>query len=159
MIFKNQGCALRFRQTIFNQRQIQILVAAVKFIADDGVANVREVDADLMLAAGARNDSQQREIFFFARKSPPDKKFRLRRRAAGTHAIFDDDAAGFILAERRVNQAVVFAQMAVDDGQIFFFNRAAFENFSQLTCDNGIFRDDDHAARFAVETIDQMWFR
>ena len=46
--------------------------------------------------------------------------------------------------------------VAVDDGQIFFFDGAAFENFSQLAGGRGIFCDDDHAAGFAVEAVDEM---
>jgi hypothetical protein len=46
------GALLR-RQTVLDQRQIQILVATVEFIADDGMAEMGEVDADLMFAAGA----------------------------------------------------------------------------------------------------------
>ena len=53
-------CAVR--QAVFDQREIQILVAAVKFVADDGMAEVREVDADLMLAAGARDDARAGKI-------------------------------------------------------------------------------------------------
>ena len=70
-----------------------------------------------------------------------DPKFRLRRRAVGADAIFDGDAAVLVLAERRVNQAVILAHMAVDDGEIFFFNGAAFQNFSKFAGNGGIFRD------------------
>ena len=52
------GALLR-RQTVLDQRQIQILVATVKFVADDGMAEVGEVDADLMFAAGAGSHSKQ----------------------------------------------------------------------------------------------------
>ena len=120
------------------------------------MAEVCEVDADLMFAAGMRHDSQQRKSSFNALKFLPDPKFRLRRRAVGTHAIFDGDDTVFIFAERRVNQTVIVAQVAVDDGEIFFFNGAAFQNFPKFTRNIGIFRHDDHAAGFAVETVDQM---
>ena len=60
MVFKNQPGALRFGQTSLDEGQITILVAAVKFVADDGVAEMREVDADLMFATGLGNDSQKR---------------------------------------------------------------------------------------------------
>jgi hypothetical protein len=80
----------------------------------------------------------------------------LRRRAIGAHAIFHGDEAGFIPAERRVNQAVLFAHPAVDDGEIFFFHGAAFEDFSEFAGDSGIFCEEDHAAGFAVEAVDEM---
>jgi hypothetical protein len=56
VVCKNQFRALRFVQTIFDERHIYILVAAVKFVADDGMAEVREMDADLMFAPGARKN-------------------------------------------------------------------------------------------------------
>ncbi len=46
--------------------------------------------------------------------------------------------------------------MAVDNGEIFFFNGAAFKNFSQFAGDVGIFGDDDDAAGLAVEPVDEM---
>ena len=75
-----------------------------------------------------------------------DPKFRLRRRAVGADAIFDGDPAGLVFAERRVNEAVIFAHMAVDDGEIFLFDGAAFQNFPKFARDDGIFGDDDDAA-------------
>ena len=61
VIFKNQPDALLVRQTVLDEGEIEILVPAVKFVADDGMAEVREVDADLMLAAGAGQDAEQGE--------------------------------------------------------------------------------------------------
>ena len=61
LVRQNEPGKLLRRQAIFDQRQIQILVAAVKFVADDGMAEVGEVDADLMFAAGAGNEAKQRK--------------------------------------------------------------------------------------------------
>jgi hypothetical protein len=133
-----------------------MLVATVKLVADDGVAEMREVDADLMFATGARNDPQQRKISFRARKFLFDPESGLRWRAVGADAILDGDTAVFVLAERNVNQAVILAHMAVDNGQIFLLDGATLQNFSQFTGGFGIFCDDDNAAGFAVEPVDQM---
>ena len=67
--------------------------------------------------------------------------------------------AGFVFAQRRVNQTMLLAHMAVDDGEIFFFNGAAFQNFSEFAGDFGIFCDHNDAAGFAVETVHQMRLR
>ena len=61
LIWQNKPGVLLRRQAIFDQRQIQVLVAAVQFIADDGMAEVGEVDADLMFAAGAGDEAKQAE--------------------------------------------------------------------------------------------------
>ena len=61
LVRQNEPGALLRRQAVFDQRQIQILVAAIKFVADDGMAEMGEVDADLMFAAGAGNQAKQAE--------------------------------------------------------------------------------------------------
>lgn len=118
-----------------------------------------------MFASGARHDAEQGKSrgskvegreWDRPRKSAFDKKSGLCRRATGPHAIFHGDAAVFIPAQRRVNDAVVLAHVAVDDGKVFFFDRAAFQNFSECAGGCGIFCNDDHAAGFAVEAIDEV---
>ena len=61
LVRQNEPGALLIGQAIFNQRQVQVLVAAVQFVANDGVAEVGEVDADLMFAAGAGDEGKQAE--------------------------------------------------------------------------------------------------
>ena len=219
VIRQNEPGALCGGQTILDERQIQILVAAVEFVADDGMAKVGEVDADLVLATGAGDEAKQgkrgwsrlrcasprqgmenggwshltsafaklrrdkptlspasgrerelsadvtrkfviphffiiREVAF--RKSSLDPIFGLGGRAVGADAVLDGDAAAFVLAERRVNQPVVVADVAVDDGEVFLLDGAGFPDFAQLAGGFGIFGDDDNAAGFAVEAVDQM---
>jgi hypothetical protein len=186
LVLKNQDGSLFRRQAVLDERQIHILVAAIKFVADDRMADVREMDADLVFATGMRAQAQKREwkiedggwigsssFSFFVLgvwksrtrmrrrtiKSAPDPKFRLRRRAIGADAIFDGDDAAFIPAERRVNRPLLYRDMAVNNGQIFFLNGAAFDDFSELAGGFGIFCNQDNAAGFAVEPVDQMGLR
>ena len=53
------GALLR-RQAVFDQRQIEVLVTTVQLVADDGVAEVGEVDANLVFAAGKGDYTQER---------------------------------------------------------------------------------------------------
>lgn len=46
--------------------------------------------------------------------------------------------------------------MAVNDCPIFFFYGAGFPDFSEFTGGFRIFGDDDNAAGFAVEAIDEV---
>jgi hypothetical protein len=89
-------------------------------------------------------------------ETPFDPKFGLGGRAVGPDAILDGNAAVFVLAEGRVNQSVVVTHVAVDDGEVFFLDGAGFPDFSQLAGNSGIFGDDDDAAGFAVEAVDEM---
>ena len=77
-------------------------------------------------------------------------------RAVGTHAVFDGDLAVLIPAERRINQAVVVADVAVNDGEVFLLDGAGFPDFAEFAGGFGIFGDDDDAAGFAVEAVDEM---
>ena len=43
----------------FDEGEIQIRVAAINLVADDGMAEVGEVEADLMFAAGDRFEAQK----------------------------------------------------------------------------------------------------
>lgn len=55
MVVEDQPCALRIGKTVLRERQIAVFVMAVKFIADNGMAKVGKVDAELMFAAGVRD--------------------------------------------------------------------------------------------------------
>ncbi len=83
-----------------------------------------------------------------------DPEFGLGGRAVGADAVFDGDDAALVFAERRVNQAVVVADVAVDDGEVFFLDGAGFPDFAEFAGGFGIFGDDNDAAGFAVEAVD-----
>jgi hypothetical protein len=168
VVCKNQAGALRPGQAAFDEGQITFLVAAVNLVADDGMAEVREVDAELVFAAGAGNEAEQGKrgwrIKTARRDARPtnggnkpvlDEKIRLRGRAIGADAILDGDAAVFVPAERGVNGPLLRRHVAVDNGEVFLRDRAALEHFSQLAGGPGIFRDQNHAAGFAVKAVDE----
>ena len=85
-----------------------------------------------------------------------DPKFSLGGCAVGTHAVLDGNNAALVLAEGRINQAVVVANVAVDDGEVFLLDGAGFPDFAEFAGDFGIFCDDDDAAGFPVEAVDEM---
>ena len=94
-----------------------------------------------------------REVSF--RESPLDPIFGLGERAVGADAVLDGDAAALVPAERRVNQPVVIAHAAVNDGEVFLLDGAGFPDFAQFAGGFGIFGDEDDAAGFAVEAVDE----
>ena len=96
------------------------------------------------------------EISFRPGKSSLNPKLRLRRRAVGAHAILDGDAAGLIFAQWCVNDPLLRHDMAVGDGEVFFFNGPVFKKFPQFASDDGIFCDDDDPAGFPVEPVDEV---
>ena len=59
VILKNQPGALRSGEPTFDKRQITIFVPTVELVADNGMSEVREVDADLMFATSAGEEAQK----------------------------------------------------------------------------------------------------
>ena len=61
VVRQNEPGALVIGQPVFHEREIEIGIAAIDLIAHDGMAEVREVQADLMFAAGERANAKERE--------------------------------------------------------------------------------------------------
>jgi hypothetical protein len=156
LIRQDQASALFVGETILREREVEVFVTAVEFVADDGMAEGREVDADLMLAAGMRQDPHQGEILAIALEAAFHEEIGVGLGAVGTNAIFDHDLTRFILAERERDGAMFHRHGAVDDGEVFFLDRAFLEQLADLTRRRAIARRDGHATGFAIEAIDQM---
>jgi len=121
------------------------------------MANVREVNADLMLATRPRQEPQQGK-FFSVRpgKSTFHEIFRLRRQAVGANTILNRHAACLIPAQRGINHTALLADMPTNDRQIFLLHLAAFPEHAQFPRDAVSFCREHHAAGLAIEAIDQM---
>lgn len=157
VVRENQAALLPLRQPARDKIEVEPLVAAVDLVANEGMAQVRQVNAELVFAAGERKEAQQSETTSGFREAADDDELRLRRRTIGAHAIHDRYTTLFVLAKRRVNQTAAFAQMAVNDGEVFFLDCPALEDSSQFT---GGFRglgDEHDPAGFAVEPVDKAW--
>ena len=115
---KDQLLTLRGGESVFHQRQIKVFIPAVEFVANNGVAEVGEMDADLMFAAGMGQHAEKGEISFHAGETALDGKIRFRRRTVRADTVLNRDAAGGVASERLVNHALVRADVAVDDGEI-----------------------------------------
>ena len=165
VVRQDEPGALFAGQPALDQGEIQIGVAAVKLVAHDGMAEVLEMDADLMLASGEGEQAQKREwkmadggwrICGLTQKSFLHEKFRLGGVAVGPHTILDGHHAGVILAERGVHDPLLRHDVAVDDGEIFFLHGAGFPDFAQFPRGDGVFGDEDEAGSLAVKAMDQM---
>src|SRR5436305_1625844 len=114
------------------------------------MSKVREMNADLMLASSAREDTEQRKFSFASREPPLNFKLRLRRRAIAPHAILDRDATVFIFRERCVNDSAIIQNMAMHNREVFLLHAALFPKLPQLARGFIGLRHHRHAAGFAV---------
>ena len=125
--------------------------AAVELVAEDGVADVGQVDADLVGAAGAGQGTDQRiadetlDCFENRDRRPGVRVFAANR------FLF---AVRRVVADRFVDDVPVAIGHAQHDGQIFLFHFARFELGGERVVGLVVFGDDDHAARFAIEPMD-----
>lgn len=85
-----------------------------------------------------------------------DRKLSLRWRAVRSHAILDGNTAAFILAERRVNDAMFRRHVAMNDGEILFFDRAALPNPAQFQRGVIPLGHNRDAAGFTIKAINRM---
>ena len=193
---KKEPRLLLGRQAVFHQGQVQVFIAAVQFVADNRMAEVREMNADLVFPAGVGGYTQERKwkiedggrIHLTPALSPAgggegefpivalspvvtwlsaisrhrsdesafDPELGPGRCAVGPDTILDRHAAGFVPAERRINQAVVVVHVAVGDGQVFLPDSADFPEFAKFAGHGGGFGDENNPAGLAVEAVDQM---
>ena len=83
-----QQLALVLRgQPIFRQRQITVFIGAVKFVADNRMPAISEVDSNLMFSSRDRRDAQERELACLPREPAFDPEFRLRGYAIGPRRL------------------------------------------------------------------------
>ena len=153
LVGQNELGALLGGESAFDEGEVAIFVGAIDFIADDGVAGVGEVDADLVFAAGLRPDVEEGIGLAFAGETLLDGVFGDGGGAVRADAVFDYDGAFFIFAEGTVQNGVIGGGPAVDDGEIFFFDGAGFPTAAEFAGGGGVFGNDDHAAGFAVEPV------
>lgn len=124
--------------------------AAVELVAEDGVADVGQVDADLMGAARAGQGADQR----IAGESLDG--FEDCNGGTGVWVFASNGflfAVGRMVADRFVDNIPVAIGHAEHNGQIFLFYFAGFELGRERVVGLIVFGDDDDAACLAVESM------
>jgi len=92
-------------QAILDQSKVKVLIAAVEFVANDRMADVCQMNADLMLPTGMRTNAENRELGLRRGKirnirasgSSLDPKLCARWCAIGSDAIFDGNEVNLVL--------------------------------------------------------------
>ena len=100
---KDETRALLRLQAILDQGQVEVLVTTIKLVADDRMADVSQVDSDLVFASCLRHDSQERKHSPRALELPHPPILGPGWRAIGPDAILDRHPALLVLAQRRVD--------------------------------------------------------
>ncbi len=147
---------LPFGQSVLRQRQIQIFIPAVKLVADHRMAHCGQMNADLMFPSRFWTHPQKGKLPLRAAKAPFHPELRQGAGAIAANAMFHGDLAAFVLAQRQIDASRILPHRAVDNGQIYLFDGAAFPKFAQLPGGQRAFGSKNHAARFAVEPVDQV---
>ena len=157
VIRKNEKGALGFGETAFDQGEIALLVAAVELIADNRMAVVGKMDADLMLPTVHRMDGKEGEFASVAGENLEPLELRAGRSAIGSDGVLDRDGAGLIATQGRINDARRFGHMTVNNGEIALGHVARLPDSAEFTSRDGVLGDKDEAGGFAVKTVDELW--
>ena len=104
-------------------REGRVAAGAVELVADQRQADVREVGADLVLAAGQRHGLDQA----VAGAAPEHPPARLRRQPARARQHLDRDALARGQRQRLVDQALVVGRGADAHREVALVHLAAFE--------------------------------
>src|ERR1043166_1232226 len=136
--------------------QVQILITSVKFVSDDRMTNMRKMNSNLVFATGQRGDTQQRKISLRPAKPALEGKFRARSRAIWTHSVLNRDLALLIFAKSPIDQTRRCVQMPMHDCQVLLEHIPFFPNATQLHRDGKRFAQENQAAGFAIQSVDQM---
>ena len=153
---EDEALALFVGEAAFYQGEIEGFIAAIDFIAHDGVAHVREVDADLVFATGQQLHFEQGEVALCAGETLQYFVCCLGRCAIRSHAIFDGYDTALIFAQGGVDDAAIRCHMAADDGLVDFADFAAFPLAAELL-GGGIGLGDEHQSTgLAVEAVDEV---
>ena len=156
MVFEDEGFPVGGGELAFDEGEVEVFVGAVEFVADDGMAEVGEVDADLVFASGAGEGLEEGEGFSGAVEAAEDFEVGLGGGAIGAHGVFDGDLAVVILTQGKVGEVLVPGGVAMDDGEVFFADGAALPDAAKVAGGGIGFGDEDEAAGFAVEAVDEV---
>jgi hypothetical protein len=141
----------------FYQRQIGILVTAINLVADDRVARMRQMNADLVFAAGVWLDAEQAEGCAAVTEAVYHLEAGLCRSTVSAHTVPDRDAAAFVLAQGCIDRAASRIDVTMHDGEILLADPALCPEPAQFTRGCIGFGHQDQATGFAVQTVDEVW--
>lgn len=122
---------------------------AIEHIADDGVADVRGVDAQLVRAAGVGDHAQARAVGFEGEDGP------VRKRGLAVDVV--DDLVGAVVdvgAHGDVDGARVAADDAFNEGDVGLVHLAPFELAGEVALGVGVEAEDEEAGGVHVEAVD-----
>lgn len=141
-----------------HESQIDVFVRSINLVSDDGMAEVGEMDPNLVFPACRRRDVQPAERRAVSLESADDFDRGSRGGAVVTDGILDGNVAALIAAERCVDDASRFGRMAMDDGPVFFRDCGGGQQPSKLARNVGVFCDEHGTAGFAIEPVDEPAF-
>lgn len=156
VIRQEQRGALLIAQAAFHEVQVMVLIAAVELVAHDGMAEVREVDANLVLASGERVNGEKRELALVATEGLQNLELGAGKCAVIADAVLDRHRALFVPAQRRFDVTCLRRHRTVDYGEILFANGAAFPKPTQF--ERGVRKLGHHhqSTGFAIQTVDEV---
>ncbi len=109
---------LSFREVSDHEIEVDPLVASIEFVAHDRVAEVRQVDADLVLTTGVQPNSDPginllptHEVTLAAPPSPSGRTIR-------TDAVLDSHRTGHLASQRSIDGPLTQRHPTTNQGDV-----------------------------------------
>ncbi len=144
-----------------DELQIAALIRTIDFVTHDGMPRVREVDADLVHAAGLGECADDAEFAAVAGgefHAFLDFEARDRSDAIRVHGLFEIDFRVPDIAlpeDRSIDRPFVLRRPAPDDRQVFLSDTPAFHLHAEESCRLIGLGDESEPAGFAIEPVDE----
>jgi hypothetical protein len=156
LIFEKELPAVAFGKAALNELEVEAFVESVELVANNRVANRLEMDPNLMFAPGTGFDTKQGELTLRLYEMFEECEPCFGVCAIGPNAIFNGHRAFFITTQGGVNGVESWIDMAVNNGEVAFQDFAAFPNAAEFEGSHGVFGDQNDAAGFAIEAVDEF---
>lgn len=143
-------------EPVFDEGHVEVFVAAIELVANDGMTDMREMNADLVLAASVRENTEQGEVALGASEAALDGEVGVGCGAVGADAVLNGDAAVAVFAERIADAPLLFLEMAVDDGPVFLADGAVFPEPAQFAGRFVAQSNEYDTAGLAVEAVHKV---
>ena len=165
---QDQPAPLLRGQPILHQSQIQIFIASIKFVSNDWMPKVRQVDANLVLSPRIGTHPQEGGGAVAGRGMGVNHRLRARRcgrdnpiirarwHTIGADTVLDGHPTLLVFAQGGGDRALRFLDAAVDERQVVFFDQSLFPNPAQLTGRALALGNQHHSAGLSIQAIHHL---
>jgi hypothetical protein len=150
---------LSLREVSDHEIEVDPLVASIEFVTHDRVAEVRQVDADLVLTTGVQPNSDPGIDLLPALEVPLAAPTGPGGSPIGSNTVLDGHRTGHLAPQRGIDGPVTQRHSATNQGDVLLGDQTRRPQRAQLRPSFVRFGEDHDPARLPVEAVDHVGFK